>query len=77
MAGEGTRRSTGPAGRKWRGRTEYFAAYDAVLARWPVAFESVDVRGPFGVTHVRHLRRWFLVPDHGLGLLPRWQDQGA
>jgi pimeloyl-ACP methyl ester carboxylesterase len=36
----------------WPGRAEYFAAYDAVLARWPVAVESVDVPSPFGTTHV-------------------------
>ncbi|GLY72266.1 alpha/beta fold hydrolase [Actinoallomurus iriomotensis] len=44
MAGEGT---------SWRGRAEYFAAYDAVLAQWPVTSEPVDVPGRFGTTHVR------------------------
>jgi pimeloyl-ACP methyl ester carboxylesterase len=34
------------------GRTEYFAAYDAVLARWPVAVESVDLKSPYGTTRV-------------------------
>src|SRR3954469_5020090 len=31
---------------------EYFAAYDAVLARWPVAVEAVDLRSPYGTTRV-------------------------
>lgn len=30
----------------------YFAAYDAVLAQWPVAVESVDLPSPSGTTHV-------------------------
>lgn len=31
---------------------EFFAAYDAVLAQWPVPVESVDVPSVFGSTHV-------------------------
>jgi pimeloyl-ACP methyl ester carboxylesterase len=30
----------------------FHAAYDAVLARWPVQVEAVDVPSPFGTTHV-------------------------
>lgn len=30
----------------------YFAAYDAVLARWPVEVSSFDVPSPYGTTHV-------------------------
>ena len=46
MAGDRTAATT------WPGRAEYFAAYEAVLARWPVAVESVDLRSPYGSTHV-------------------------
>jgi pimeloyl-ACP methyl ester carboxylesterase len=41
-----------PAATAWPGRAEYFAAYDAVMARWPVPVESLDLRSPYGVTHV-------------------------
>jgi len=34
------------------GQADYFAAYDAVLAQWPVAVESVDVPSPYGTSHV-------------------------
>ena len=34
-------------------RAEFLAAFDAVLARWPVAVESVDVPGPYGTTRVQ------------------------
>jgi pimeloyl-ACP methyl ester carboxylesterase len=30
----------------------YRAAYDAVLARWPVAVESAELQSPYGTTHV-------------------------
>ena len=30
----------------------FLAAYDAVLAQWPVPFEAVDVASPHGATHV-------------------------
>lgn len=36
----------------WPGQAEFFAAYDATLAQWPVAYESVDLPSPFGTTHV-------------------------
>lgn len=36
----------------WPGQAEFFAAYDAVLAQWPVAAEPVDLPSPFGTTHV-------------------------
>lgn len=39
-------------GKTGRGQAEYFAAYDAVLAQWPVAVESADLRSPYGTTHV-------------------------
>lgn len=53
MAGEETPGPARSAAKTWRGQAEYFAAYDAVLAQWPVTFESVDVPGPSGTTHVR------------------------
>jgi pimeloyl-ACP methyl ester carboxylesterase len=31
---------------------EYFAAYDAVLAQWPVAVDALDLRSPYGTTRV-------------------------
>jgi pimeloyl-ACP methyl ester carboxylesterase len=34
------------------GRDRFFAAYDAVLAKWPVAVEPVDVTSAYGTTHV-------------------------
>src|SRR6185503_15500803 len=34
------------------GQARYFAAYDATLALWPVAVESVDVPTRFGNTHI-------------------------
>ena len=30
----------------------FFAAYDAVLTRWPVSIEVVDVPSRYGTTHV-------------------------
>ncbi|MFB9833829.1 alpha/beta fold hydrolase [Actinoallomurus acaciae] len=53
MTGEGTPGHARSAVRTWRGRADYLAAYDAVLAQWPVTFESVDVPAPSGTTHVR------------------------
>lgn len=34
------------------GSAEFFAAYDAVLARWPVPVEPVEVPSAYGTTHV-------------------------
>jgi pimeloyl-ACP methyl ester carboxylesterase len=34
------------------GKAMFFAAYDAVLKRWPVPFEEIDVPTRFGTTHV-------------------------
>lgn len=34
-------------------KAEFLAAYDAVLAKWPGAVESLDVTTPFGTTHVQ------------------------
>jgi pimeloyl-ACP methyl ester carboxylesterase len=31
---------------------EFFARYDALLARWPVAVEPIDIPGRYGTTHV-------------------------
>jgi pimeloyl-ACP methyl ester carboxylesterase len=31
---------------------EYFGAYDAVLAQWPVAVEPLELRSPYGTTRV-------------------------
>ena len=42
----------GPVVNPEHGQSEYFAAYDAVLARWPVTVESVDLQSPYGTTHV-------------------------
>jgi pimeloyl-ACP methyl ester carboxylesterase len=33
-------------------QAEFFAAYDAVLTRWPVPVTGVDVDSPYGTTHV-------------------------
>src|SRR5262249_47438121 len=33
-------------------RPEFHAAYDAMLARWPVEVESTDIPGRLGTTHV-------------------------
>ena len=41
-----------PAFRSEAGRARYMAAYDAVLAEWPVAYEEVDVPTRLGSTHV-------------------------
>jgi pimeloyl-ACP methyl ester carboxylesterase len=43
---------TRSAEKTWPGQAEYLAAYDAVLAQWPVAVESADLSSPFGTTHV-------------------------
>ncbi len=32
---------------------EFFAAYDAVLARWPVPVDPIDLPSPYGTTHVQ------------------------
>src|SRR2546423_3023605 len=31
---------------------DFFEAYDAVLARWPIAVETVDLRSAYGTTRV-------------------------
>jgi pimeloyl-ACP methyl ester carboxylesterase len=33
-------------------RARYFAAYDAVLRKWPVAYQELDLSTRWGVTHV-------------------------
>ena len=43
---------TRAAPESYPGQAGYFAAYDAVLARWPVPVESVDLRSPYGTTRV-------------------------
>lgn len=45
-------RST-PRFRSAAAETAFFAAYDTVLAQWPVPVESVDVPSVFGRTHVQ------------------------
>lgn len=35
-----------------KGEAEFMAAYDAVLARWPIPYESISVPTRFGSTHV-------------------------
>lgn len=53
MAGDRTpRHLTQSAAKTWPGQAEYLAAYDAVLAQWPVAVESVELPSPSGTTHV-------------------------
>ncbi len=39
-----------------RGTVEFFAAYDAVLARWPVPVDPVDVPSAYGTTRVKCVR---------------------
>ena len=34
------------------GEKEYIASYDAVLKRWPVAYEELDIPTRFGATHI-------------------------
>jgi pimeloyl-ACP methyl ester carboxylesterase len=46
------RHVTEPAVTTWPGQAEYLAAYDAVLAQWPVPVESVALPSVFGTTHV-------------------------
>jgi pimeloyl-ACP methyl ester carboxylesterase len=41
-----------PAFNSEEGRARYLAAYDAVLADWPVAYEEIDVPTRLGSTHV-------------------------
>ncbi len=41
-----------PAFKSDEGRARYIAAYDAVLATWPVAYEEIDVPAALGTTHV-------------------------
>lgn len=52
MAGDRTPRHPIQSAAAWPGKAEYLAAYDAVLARWPVAVEPVDLPSPSGTTHV-------------------------
>lgn len=42
-----------PAFRTPAAEAAFVAAYDAVLARWPVPVEPVDLRSEFGTTHVQ------------------------
>ena len=35
------------------GQAEYMASYDALMAMWSVASETVEVDGRFGLTHIR------------------------
>jgi len=35
-----------------RGENEYIASYDAVLKRWPVPYEELDIPTSFGTTHI-------------------------
>jgi pimeloyl-ACP methyl ester carboxylesterase len=35
-----------------QGQTEYLAAYDAMMAYWPVPYESMDIPGHYGCTHL-------------------------
>jgi pimeloyl-ACP methyl ester carboxylesterase len=46
------RRASRRAFRTPEGEAMYFAAYDAVLKRWPVPFEEIDIPTRFGTTHV-------------------------
>jgi pimeloyl-ACP methyl ester carboxylesterase len=46
------RRATHRAFRTPEGEAMFFAAYDAVLKRWPVPFEEMDIPTRFGTTHV-------------------------
>lgn len=41
-----------PAFRSEEGRARHLAAYDAVLADWPVAYQEIDVSTRLGSTHV-------------------------
>jgi pimeloyl-ACP methyl ester carboxylesterase len=41
-----------PAFKSEEGRARYLAAYDAVLADWPVAYEEIDIPTRLGSTHV-------------------------
>jgi pimeloyl-ACP methyl ester carboxylesterase len=34
------------------GENQFFAAYDAVLKRWPVPYEELDIPTRFGTTHL-------------------------
>ena len=48
----GIQRRSRRAFRTPEGEALYFAAYDAVLKKWPVPFEEIDVPTRFGATHV-------------------------
>lgn len=50
---EAVPRSAAAAFAATRSGSEYFAAYDAVLAQWPVAVESTDVPSAYGTTRVQ------------------------
>lgn len=41
-----------PAFRTAEAETEFFTAYDSVLARWPLAHETVDLPSAYGTTRV-------------------------
>src|SRR4051794_38281351 len=42
-----------PSAHTGQRQAEYIAAYDAVLAEWPVDVESVDLKSAWGTTHVQ------------------------
>jgi pimeloyl-ACP methyl ester carboxylesterase len=56
-----------PAFKSEEGRARYLAAYDAVLADWPVAYEEIDIPTRLGSTHVVASGPWDAPP---LILLP-------
>ena len=35
-----------------QGEAEYLAAYDTMMAYWPVPYESIDIPGTYGCTHL-------------------------
>jgi len=35
-----------------KGEAEYLAAYDAMMAYWPVPYETMDIPGAYGCTHL-------------------------
>jgi pimeloyl-ACP methyl ester carboxylesterase len=35
-----------------KGETQFVAVYDALMQRWPVPYETFDIPGHFGITHV-------------------------
>lgn len=35
-----------------KGEIEYLAAYDAMMKYWPIPYESIDIPGTYGITHL-------------------------